>query len=253
MGNQVEQTKEIMELCLLAGRIMLQSGGETYRVEDTMTRMAAALGIDNTNSYVTPTGIIFSAEGTGPARTKLVRISERSTDLKKVALVNSVSRGISSGEINLRQAFEQLNEINSMNLTFPFKVQVAAASIASSCFMIMFNGSWNDFIPAMISGGVGYLSFIYFHRFVPIKFFSEFLASFVIGLLSFLFVKNGIGHQLDKIIIGSVMPLVPGLLVTNAIRDLMAGHLVAGLSKGAEAFLTSFAIGAGIAFVVSYL
>ena len=56
-------------------------------------------------------------------------------------------------------------------------------------------------------------------------------------------------NEIDKIIIGSVMPLVPGLLITNAVRDLMAGHLVSGISKGAEAFLTAFAIGGGIAIV----
>ena len=66
-----------------------------------------------------------------------------------------------------------------------------------------------------------------------------------------LFVRNGFGFDLDKIIIGSVMPLVPGLHITAAVRDLMAGHLVSGLSKGAEAFLTAFAIGAGIAAVLS--
>lgn len=253
MENVVEKTNEIMELCLLAGKIMLQSGGETYRVEDTMMRIAASFGVEKTHSYVTPTGIIFSAEGEEPTKTKLIRISERSTDLKKVAMVNSISRSISSGELTLEEALTQLREISSLNLTFPFRIQVAAASLASGCFMIMFNGVWNDFIPAMISGGAGYYSFVYFHRFVPIKFFSEFLASFVIGLLSFLFVKVGVGHQLDTIIIGSVMTLVPGLLVTNAIRDLMAGHLVSGLSKGAEAFLTAFAIGTGIALVLSFL
>ena len=253
MENQVEGTYDIMEVCLLAGKIMLQSGGETYRVEDTMMRIAAAFGIQTTHSYVTPTGIIFSAEGTEPTKTKLIRISERSTDLKKVAMVNSISRSISSGEMNINEALKQLKEIDSLDVTFPFKYQVAAASLASGCFMIMFNGGWNDFLPSMVSGGLGYLSFVYFHRFVPIKFFSEFLASFVIGLLSVLFVKLGLGDQLDKIIIGSVMTLVPGLLVTNAIRDLMAGHLVSGLSKGAEAFLTAFAIGAGIAVVLSFL
>jgi uncharacterized membrane protein YjjP (DUF1212 family) len=66
-------------------------------------------------------------------------------------------------------------------------------------------------------------------------------------------VKIGAGQQVDKIIIGSVMTLVPGLLVTNAVRDLMAGHLVSGLSKGAEALLTAFAIGSGIAVVLSFL
>ncbi|MDR7002656.1 threonine/serine exporter family protein [Neobacillus niacini] len=253
MENLAEQTYEIMEVCLLAGKIMLQSGGETYRVEDTMMRIAAAFGIENSHSYVTPTGIIFSAEGSEPTKTKLIRISERSTDLKKVAMVNSISRRISSGEVSPKEALKLLKELDSLTMTFPFMVQVAAASMASGCFMIMFNGGWNDFIPAMITGGLGYLSNIYFHRFVPIKFFSEFLASFVIGLLSFIFVKLGIGHELDKIIIGSVMPLVPGLLITNAIRDLMVGHLVSGLSKGAEAFLTAFAIGSGIAIVLSFL
>lgn len=238
---------------MLAGKIILQSGGETYRVEDTMMRMAAAFGIEHSHSYVTPTGIIFSAEGEEPTKTKLIRISARSTDLEKVALVNSISRKISSGEIGLSEAKRQLKQLEDMDLTFPLMMQVAAASLASGCFMIMFKGVWADFIPAMISGGAGYMSFIYFHRFVPIKFFSEFLAAFVIGLVSLFFVKTGLGQQLDKIIIGSVMPLVPGLLLTNAIRDLMAGHLVSGLSKGAEAFLTAFAIGAGIAVILNFV
>ncbi|KGM44628.1 threonine/serine exporter family protein [Neobacillus niacini] len=253
MENEKTRTYEIMEVCLLAGKIMLQSGGETYRVEDTMMRMAAAFGIENSHSYVTPTGIIFSAEGAEPTKTKLIRILTRSTDLKKVAMVNSISRRISSGELDLESALTLLKELDSLNVTFPFMVQVAAASIASGCFMIMFRGEWIDFIPAMLTGGVGYFGFLYFHRYIPIKFFSEFLASFIIGLLSFFLVKIGAGQQLDKIIIGSVMTLVPGLLVTNAVRDLMAGHLVSGLSKGAEAFLTAFAIGSGIAVVLSFL
>ncbi|MEH7252942.1 threonine/serine exporter family protein [Neobacillus niacini] len=253
MDNERKLTYEIMEVCLLAGKIMLQSGGETYRVEDTMMRIAAAYGIDKTHSYVTPTGIIFSAESDEPAKTKLIRISTRSTDLKKVAMVNSISRKITNDEINLEQALTHLKELEALNVTFPFMVQVAAASIASGCFMIMFKGVWSDFIPAMLTGGVGYFGFLYFHRYIPVKFFSEFLASFIIGLLSLIFVKIGIGQLLDKIIIGSVMTLVPGLLVTNAVRDLMAGHLVSGLSKGAEALLTAFAIGSGIAVVLSFL
>ncbi|MEH7011625.1 threonine/serine exporter family protein [Neobacillus niacini] len=253
MNNEKALTYEVIEVCLLAGKIMLQSGGETYRVEDTMMRIAAAFGIENSHSYVTPTGIIFSAEGDEPTKTKLIRIMTRSTDLKKVAMVNSISRKITSGEVDLQEAFTLLKELDELNVTFPFMVQVGAASIASGCFMIMFMGEWIDFIPAMLTGGLGYFGFLYFHRFIPVKFFSEFLASFIIGLLSVIFVKTGLGQQLDKIIIGSVMTLVPGLLVTNAVRDLMAGHLVSGLSKGAEALLTAFAIGSGIAVVLSFL
>jgi uncharacterized membrane protein YjjP (DUF1212 family) len=253
MNNQITETYEIMEVCLLAGKIMLQSGAETYRVEDTMMRIAKSFGIEETHSYVTPTGIIFSAEGTEPTKTRLIRILDRTTDLKKVTMVNSISRQISSGEVDLTEANRLLKEIESSNLTFSFLARIFAAAIASGCFLIMFKGDWEDFIPSLMAGGLGYFSVVYFHKVVPIKFFSEFIASFIIGLVAFLCVKMGMGNELDKIIIGSVMPLVPGILITNAVRDLMAGHLVSGLSKGAEALLTAFAIGSGIAVVLSFM
>src|SRR5690606_33476421 len=93
--NNHAQVNEIMDVCLLAGKIMLQNGAETYRVEDTMMRMAKALGIERTHSYVTPTGIMFAVE-----TTRFVRVLARTTDLKRVALVNDVSRKISDGQID---------------------------------------------------------------------------------------------------------------------------------------------------------
>lgn len=253
MKTEIVETYEIMEVCLLAGKLMLQSGAETYRVEDTMMRIAASFGVELSHSFVTPTGIIFSIEGAEPTKTKLIRIIDRTTDLTKVALVNNISRQISNGELTVGEAYRQLKVLEPAKLSYPLWIQVLAAAISSACFLIMFQGEWKDFIPAFFTGGIGYIFFIYLHKVVQIKFFSEFLSATMIGLVSFLFVWLDIGTEIDKIIIGSVMPLVPGLLITNAVRDLMAGHLVSGLSKGAEAFLTAFAIGAGIAVVLSFL
>jgi uncharacterized membrane protein YjjP (DUF1212 family) len=250
LDNNQNQTIDIIEVCLLAGKIMLRSGAETYRIEDTMMRIAAAYGILHSHSYVTPTGIIFSIDSHYP--TKLVRIVDRSTDLQKVAKVNSISRQISRGDLTVKEAFEHLKEIERDDHAYPVWVQIAAASIISGCFLVMFQGVWTDFLPALFAGGIGFSCLIYIHRLVEIKFFAEFLAALVIGVISVLFVSLNIGTELDKIIIGSVMPLVPGLLITNAVRDLMAGHLVSGISKGAEAFLTAFAIGAGVAVVFSF-
>ncbi|MGM7723489.1 threonine/serine exporter family protein [Metabacillus sp. Hm71] len=250
MDHKQTKSYEVIEVCLLAGKIMLRSGAETYRVEDTMMRIAAAYGIMHSHSYVTPTGIIFSIDSHHP--TQLVRIVDRSTDLQKVAKVNSVSRMISSGDLTIKEAYEHLKIIEQDAHAYPIWVQIAAASIASGCFLIMFQGGWTDFLPALFTGGIGYSCLIYIHRLIEIKFFAEFLAAFIIGLLSVIFVTLNLGTELDKIIIASVMPLVPGLLITNAVRDLMAGHLVSGISKGAEAFLTAFAIGAGVAVVFSF-
>jgi uncharacterized membrane protein YjjP (DUF1212 family) len=252
MKAEIIEMYDIMEVCLLAGKIMLQNGAETYRVEDTMMRIAASYGIEHSHSYVTPTGIIFSIEEKEPTKTKLIRIVERTTDLTKVSLVNDISRQISSGNLTVVEAANMLKKLEPAQLAYPLWVQVVAAAISSACFLIMFQGGWSDFFPAFITGGLGFTFFVYLHKVVQIKFFSEFLAATAIGLLSFLFVGLELGREIDKIIIGSVMPLVPGLLITNAVRDLMAGHLVSGLSKGAEAFLTAFAIGSGIAIVLSF-
>jgi uncharacterized membrane protein YjjP (DUF1212 family) len=239
--------EKVLKVCLLAGRIMMESGAETYRVEDTMTRIAAAYGITEAHSFVTPTGIIVSLQGVSP--TQLVRISNRTTDLEKVARVNGISRQIAGGSLDVEEAYKLLKELEIAQLLFPNWLQIAAAAIVSGSFLIMFKGIWTDFFPALLIGGVGYTSLLIIQHYTKVKFFAEFISSLIIGLLAFQLVAIGVGEELDKIIIGSVMPLVPGLLITNAVRDLMVGHFVSGLSKGAEAFLTAFAIGAGVAVV----
>jgi uncharacterized membrane protein YjjP (DUF1212 family) len=241
---------EAMDVCLLAGKIMLQNGAETYRVEDTMTRMGIAFTGCLPQSYVTPTAIIFSFDGSNS--TRMVRIEERTTDLQKVVLVNQISRMVSSGRLSLSEARSKLKGIEAMSHSFPVWLQILFAAIASGCFLIMFGGIWRDFAPAFVTGGIGHAAFIYFNRWIKVHFFAEFLASFIIGCLAYLFTQSGLGIHFDTITIGSVMSLVPGLLITNAIRDLMAGHLVSGISKGAEAFLTAFAIGTGIAMVLAF-
>lgn len=240
---------EIVDLCLLAGKIMLQNGAETYRVEDTMTRMAASLGFPEAHSYVTPTVIMFTTNRIEPV--KLYRIAERTTDLQKVSEVNDISRRLSERQITADEARERLGQVDDAAHAYPVWMQILAAALTGACFTVMFKGSLWDSLPALPISGLGFAAVIYLQRIVQTRFFAEFSASFLIGLLAFYSVKLGLGQEMDKIIIGSVMPLVPGLLITNAVRDLMAGHLVSGLSKGADAFLTAFAIGTGIGLVLT--
>jgi len=251
MGLNNNQIARIVELCLLAGEILIKSGAETSRVEDTMMRIAASFGVPEAQSFVTPTGIVFSSNRED--RAKLVRVAERSTDLEKVAIVNSISRQISNGELTVEEALAQLKKVAKANLAYPLWLQILSAAIASGCFLIMFQGVWQDFIPAMIAGGIGQMLFIYLHKYIKVKFFAEGVSSFVIGLLAVLSIYTGFGTNLDIIIISSVMPLVPGLLITNAVRDLMDGHLMSALAKGADAFLTALAIGSGIAIILAFI
>lgn len=240
---------EVAAVCVLAGKILLQSGAETYRVEDTMNRIARNFSVNEAQSFVTPTGIIFSVEGQDV--TQLIRISHRGTNLRKVVLVNNLSREVAAGRISLAEVHSRLRRINRSNVAYKEWLQILSAAIASSCFLLMFLGRWEDVFSAFIAGGAGQAGVMYFHRLTKIKFFSEFISSILVGLVAVFSVKLGIGFELNKIIIGAVMPLVPGVPITNAVRDVMAGDLMAGLSKTAEAGLTAFAIGIGVAFALT--
>lgn len=251
MTDEQRQHNEMAIDCfLLAGRIMMESGAETYRVEDTMLRMARSQNLVNAQSYVTPTGIIFSLGKTDP--TSIASISTRITDLQRIALVNAVSRKLTAHTITLEQAYAELKIIEKTNYFLPMWIQVITACLASAAFMIMFEGIWQDVPAALVAGGIGHYVVCIVHEKTKVKFFSEFLAALIVAIVAMIAVHNGLGSELDKIIIGSVMPLVPGLVITNAVRDLMAGHFTAGVAKGTEALLTAFAIGAGVALVLSF-
>lgn len=239
-----------VDCCLLAGRLMMESGAETYRAEDTMDRMALSQQLTGSQSFVMPTGIIFSGNKTLP--TKLVRISNRTTDLAKVARVNAISRKLVNAEITLEVAYEKLRDIENGHKKYAFWFQVLAASVASAAFLLLYGNKLVDVPTALVAGGCGYAVASLLEEKTRVKFFAEFLAAMVVSLIATLSVSFGLGLEVDKIIIGSVMPLVPGLLITNAIRDLMAGHFISGVSKSAEAFLTAFAIGAGVALILSF-
>lgn len=248
--NSGQNYERALDCFLLAGQIMMESGAETYRVEDTMHRMARSQNIEDAQSYVTPTGIILSL---GKSQvTKITSITSRITDLHKIAKVNNVSRKLTVQMITLDEAYEELRKIQKTNYFLPLHIQMLAASLASGSFMVLVQGYWSDIVPAFVAGGIALLVVTIIQEMTKVKFFSEFLASLVVGLVASLAVHFDLGIEMDKIIVSGVMPLVPGLLITNAVRDLMAGHFTAGIAKGAEAFLTAFAIGSGIALSVTF-
>ena len=229
---------KVIDVVLIAGRILLEAGAETYRIEDTMNRIAHSYGLHDTYSFVTSTAIIFSLNDR--TSTRLIRIRERTTDLEKIALTNSLSRKISSKQLTIDEAKSELTNL-------------IAAFVACGFFLFMFGGVASDAWIACLAGGIAFLTFSFVQKYIQIKFFSEFVASAVVISIAAIFTKLGIAKNQDIITIASVMPLVPGILITNAIRDLLAGELLAGMSRGVEAALTAFAIGAGVAIVLLLL
>ncbi|HBC4299041.1 TPA: threonine/serine exporter ThrE family protein [Staphylococcus aureus] len=242
--NSEEYKQEVLikDVVMLAARILLESGAEGTRVEDTMTRIAKKLGYSESNSFVTNTVIQFTLHSESFPR--IFRITSRDTNLIKI------SRQITNNEISLAEAKTQLEKIYvaKRDSSLPFK-GFAAAMIAMS-FLYLQGGRLIDVLTAILAGSLGYLVTEILDRKLHAQFIPEFIGSLVIGIIAV------IGHtliptgDLATIIIAAVMPIVPGVLITNAIQDLFGGHMLMFTTKSLEALVTAFGIGAGVGSVL---
>lgn len=242
---------EILEVANYAGKIMLQSGAEAYRVEETMNRICISLGVESASSFATPTVIISSVSHNGAIKSLVERISNRSVDLQKIHKVNDLARNINRDNITLEELKKSLKEIEEEK-RYSNKTTILFSAIGAFGFVFLFGGSLRDAIAAFFIGlAVKYIS-IKCDNIGINSFFNTSISAGILALLAIISIKINLANDMDKVIIGSIMLLVPGLAITNAIRDTVAGDLVSGLARGAEAFLIAIAVAVGTGVVLSF-
>lgn len=247
-------TSQVLDLCTGIGRAMLENGAETYRVEDTVYRVAINYGMQGVSVFSVPTALIITVQDpSGIEHTRLHRVTEQKSNLQIITDANELSRRIAQTDISIDEALFEINRMNRSTSAYTIFHEFLAAALICGFFAILFRGNLHDLVAASIAGSIGYISYLYLQKLIDIRFFSELLASVLIGWTSFFLTTIGVGHDTNIIIIASVMTLVPGKAITNGIRDLMASHLLSGVSVLADALLTASAIGIGIATVLSFI
>lgn len=228
---------------------MLKNGAETARVEETIERIGRSCGVKSVYSFVTPTGIFISVAGEDGYETRMHRVGEGlQVDLTKVARINHLSRQFERGQLAMQEVWEKLLEIEASKPEYPAWLRQLCAALSGGGFTILFAGSWADFVPGALCAGLSNYLMEAFDRRMP-RFLAVFFAAFAGVLLASFFVKFGFGEHYDPVSLGALIPLVPGLAVTNSVRDMMANDLLSGVARSAEAFLTAFAIAAAVAVV----
>ncbi len=254
-GQWGETCDEILDIAVKAGMLVLQNGGETYRTEETMLSVATSLGADSASAFVTPTVVMLTCiDGVGKSHTRIQRINERSINLGKISRVNELSRrllasgkGSSGPSRTLAQTESILSRISASGLHHPAGV-VLATAFASLCFSLMFRGSFREAVAAFAIGAAMRLSLYLISPLGLSGFFVSVLGGFVISALSGLAVLSGFVGSSGNVSIAVLMSLVPGLAIVNAIRDIIAGDLVAGSARLMEAFVVAAALSLGAAF-----
>jgi Uncharacterized conserved protein len=249
MINQMQ--KKVLILALRAGELMMKSGAEIYRVEDTITRICKACRIPYVEVFATPTGIFLSLdEGSEDSdmHTFIKRIKGSSIDLDKISRINHFSREFTSTDLSIDSGLTILKGIANRK-PYHILLRILGAALVSSFFCLIFKGNLSDFISAFIVGGCSYTVSILLDKIETNLFIRGFCCCALATFLALIFLSLGLGTNFSSVIIGSIMIFLPGVALTNAIRDTLAGDMVSGTSKGIEAIViaVSLATGVGVA------
>lgn len=247
--SQAEQ-REVLEIAMQAGHILLENGAEIFRVEETIDRICRHFGIESASSFVLSNGI-FTTSGNEREQifAKVQHIPVSGTHLNRVAAVNQLSREIEAQGLSLMEVKHRLALISVMQGKTR-TMQVLASGVGSACFCYLFGGSFRDAFAAFLTGLILYLYVLFLSAPRLSKIIGNIGGGALVTLLcgGFYFLK--LGEHLNFMIIGSIMPLIPGVAFTNAIRDIADGDYISGSVRMLDALLVFFciAIGVGMAF-----
>ena len=248
METLMENTPDAscMDALQLAGRIIMENGGETYRAEETINRMGSGFGLDQVDSFAVPSGLFISYRNKDSDPVTSVRRVRRETrNLSRVDEVNRVSRLVAAGELDCRQALQRLREIECHPGSFAGMWCLPAAFLCASGFTLLFGGNPASIAGAGLVAALVQLMETFMARFRTRGLAASILGGFLTALLPLLAAMAFPVLQTELVVAGAVMPLVPGLAMTNAVQDAMRGDMISGVSHGVQAILTAFLIAGG--------
>lgn len=241
---------EALNFAIVAGEIMLSSGAETYRVEDTIIRILNSCGFMEAEAFAASTGIFATISDSGGSPvTILRRVKRRVINFEKITLVNDISRGLAEGKLTLDEAMKQLESVNSAH-SYSRWVQCLASLAACFCFTYLAGGELPDCVNAALTGFLVQGIIIWLRRRKVVSLLTNFAGGMAIALFALTLNRLGLGSNINTAIIGSIMPLVPGVSFTNAVRDVFEGDYLSGGAGIMDAFITGVGIAAGVGSVL---
>ena len=235
-----------MEPLQLAGRIIMENGGETYRVEETITRMGRAFGFAEVEAFAIPSGIFISyRKSDGTVETAVKRVRKGATNLTRVDAVNAISRRVEKEGLTCGEVLSQLRAVEEDRPLLSPAQLVGAVAVSSAGWAVMFGGGWVDFFVAAAGAALAQLRALAAERYRMRSMVSVITGSFLSTILPMLFhLATGL-ISVDATVAACLMPMLPGLAMTNAVQDAIRGDMVSAISSGTSAVLTAAMIAGG--------
>lgn len=245
--------KKVLILAVRAGEMMMKNGAEIYRVEDTIERICKACRISYVEVFATPTGIFVSLDS-GDENSDMYTYIKRirgggDTDLTKISEINRFSREFTTTSLSVEDGMKRLKEIDSIKPS-PFPVRLLGASLVAAFFALLFGGNVLDFLCAFLIGAASYLLSRVLSRYSINYFIRGFCCCAAAAFLArsaTLFIPDA---NYGAIIIGALMIFVPGVAITNSIRDFLSGDMLSGVARATEAIIIAISLAAGAGVVL---
>lgn len=235
--------RAIMEIAVQ----MVQSGAEIHRVEDSICRICTAYGMTRTDIFATTSNLIVSVETVeGEVHTQTRRILSTGMDIERLDRLNALARSITATRPDADHIREQLAVIASRDNRYPAWIYTLGCGIVAGAFCVFFGSRapWEllvAFLVGCLTGALVKLT----EKFEVNRILARFLCSFAGSLLAVLTLRIGLVETVDAIIIGNIMSLIPGVGLTQSIRDLFIGDTITAILRLIEAVLLAIAIACG--------
>ncbi len=249
-ADPAQEASLLLHELLDMAEAMMGAGAEVNRVEDTLTRMGKAYGAKEMNVLVITTSVVITmlfADGRELTQTRRI-LGAGSTNFVRLEQLNALSRECCAAPLPLAELQRRMDGI--LQHRTPVLWQYLGSILAAGGFAVFFGGTgWDGLIAALF----GVLICLLQQKFAPIcqsKMVFNLLTATLSGIGIAAVVALFPALHADKIIIGDIMLLIPGLATTNSVRDIMVGDTISGIMRLIECLLWAAALAFGFMIAI---
>lgn len=248
-----EELRDVIDLSLWAGQLLLQHGADTQQVEETVHRIGTSLGCNWLDILVSPNVLIVTASSGLEFRTKVRRVPTLGVNMAIITEVMHLSRRVANQELDRFAVKAELRRITERKPVYNRWLVVFMVGLACAAFNRLFGGDWPSFMLTLVASSLAMfarqeLTHRYFNNFLVII-----VTAFVAGLAACLGILMNIGQQPQLALASSVLLLVPGVPLINAAEDLIKGHYVTGIVRGITGGLIAMCIALGLLLAMALM
>lgn len=244
------ETQKLVNFSCEVGRQLLQNGAEIYRVEESVEHILRAYGYEQIEVFAIPACIIINVQEAERNYTKSVRIKGASNNLGRLTDLNTLCREICRDTPDVDEDVRRLRELMAVPLHSQ-RLSYMAYCFAAFFFTLFWGGSVLDALVTVPCGLIVKATVSSMAKMRANIFFTNLIAGTLMTLVPLALIYAGAPLNLDKIIIGGIMLLVPGIAITNAMRDVLAGDFLTALSRMAEVLIVAMGISIGVAIAIT--